>query len=443
MENPYRAILRREYPEPLIALLAFILGIWLWDHYFGKPAGFVPGTEQVALVKIDRDLRLADAMEDDPAWLKRLMGVKDPKTTREEALSALHQLSDEHAMSSQGAEAFAIIKAENEGQPIRAMLAAALNGQTVSDFSETSARLARHRGTWWHAKLIEDSENTRHPESHWRETYGQDSRRLRTRALVVRSAVWLLGLVGLIFIPGTLAKLKPGLRANPRGYGGAWPLPLGLVVFLVAILAWIGFTLTLEIGINTLPSLHPTLAIFLDSSARLLPSLIALGLLFRRPSHAIRVLGLNRPFETKTILGVFTLLMIADQILRWSLAGNNSSIPGGGLSAGEAGLWGLAFAIVSACLLAPLAEELLYRGVLFRACWNRLGVMPAAILSSLVFAVLHFYDGYGLASVGVFGLSAALLYVATGSLGAAIALHLLYNSAIKIPEWLIYHGPLG
>ena len=37
--NPYRAILRRDYPEPLIALLAFILGIWLWDHYFGKIAG--------------------------------------------------------------------------------------------------------------------------------------------------------------------------------------------------------------------------------------------------------------------------------------------------------------------------------------------------------------------------------------------------------------------
>ena len=99
--------------------------------------------------------------------------------------------------------------------------------------------------------------------------------------------------------------------------------------------------------------------------------------------------------------------------------------------------------MISACLLAPLAEELLYRGVLFRSFWNRLGVLPAAILSSAIFAVLHFYDGYGLASVGIFGFSCALLYAATGSLGASIALHMLYNSAIKIPEWLIYHGPLG
>ena len=62
--NPYLEILRRDYPEPLIALLAFVLGIWLWDHYFGKSQGYEPGTEEVALVKIDRDLRLAhEALE--------------------------------------------------------------------------------------------------------------------------------------------------------------------------------------------------------------------------------------------------------------------------------------------------------------------------------------------------------------------------------------------
>ena len=76
--NPYRVILRRDYPEPLIALLAFILGIWLWDHYFGKTEGYVPGTEEIAMVKIDRDLRLADAMEEDPKWLKWLVGVDKP-----------------------------------------------------------------------------------------------------------------------------------------------------------------------------------------------------------------------------------------------------------------------------------------------------------------------------------------------------------------------------
>jgi len=441
--NPYRAILRRDYPEPLVALLAFVLGIWLWDHYFGKSAGYAPGTEEMALVKIDRDLRLADAMAEDPAWLRSLAGVDSPAATREDAMAVLWQLAADQSLGLQGMEAHAVIRAEHEGVSIGDAIAGLPQGLPASDFAAASTDLANHRGTWWQAKVVETLENTMRPETPWRQKYGEDSQRLRARALFVRASVWLIGLAGLAFIPGTLADLRRGLRAKPHGYGGAWSLPLGLIVFLVATLAWIGFTLALELGISSLTDLHPALAIFLDSAARLLPSLIALGLLFRHPSHAIRVLGLNRPFEIKTILGVFALLMILDQFLRMAFAGGAAPDPGGGLSAGEAGLWGLAFAIASACLLAPLAEELLYRGVLFRSCWNRLGVLPAALLSSAVFAVLHFYDGYGLASVWVFGLSSALLYAATGSLGACVALHFLYNSAIKIPEWMLYHAPLG
>lgn len=441
--NPYRAILRREYPEPLIALLSFILGIWLWDLYFGKAQGYAPGTEEIALVKIDRDLRLADAMKDDPAWLKWLVGVEAPATERGNALIVLAKLAKENAMSPAGLEAFGVIKAEQEHKPVRETLAEVMNGEVYSDFNETSERLASHRGTWWDARLIEDWEKTMRPSQHWHEVFGNECDQLRGRAILVRGFIWLLGLAGLALIPYTLRHLTGGLRGRTPGYGGAWPLPLGLVIFLVATLAWIGFTMTLEIGISTLPGLHPAVGILLDSAARLLPSLIALGLLFRRPSHAVRVLGLNRPIAARTIFGLFSLLMFLDQVLRNVLGGGAATEPGGGLSAGEAGLWGLAFGVVSACMLAPLAEELLYRGVLFQSFRNRLGVLPAALLSSAIFAVLHIYDGYGLASVGIFGFSCALLYAATGSIGAAIALHMLYNTAIKIPEWLIYHGPLG
>lgn len=441
--NPYRAILRREYPEPLIALLAFILGVWLWDHYFGKSAGYPPGTEEVALVKIDRDLRLADAMEGDPAWLRWLAGAEAPTSVRRDGLLALQKLAADGSMSLPGLEAYAILGAINEQRPLRETLVETMQGQMISGFVETSEKLASHRGKWWHARWIMALEENTPPAANWHGAYQADSRQLRTRAIVVRSWVWLLGLVGLAFVPRTLVDLSRGLRARPSGYGGAWPLPLGLVVFLVATLAWIGFTMTLELGIGALPGLHPSAAILLDSAARMLPALIALGLLFRRMSHAVRVMGLALPLAPKTVIGVFALLMLVDLLLGAVLGGNDSTEPGGGLSAGDAGIWGLAFTVVSACLLAPLAEELLYRGVLFRSLWNRLGVPSAALLSSLVFSILHFYDGYGLVSVGVFGLSCALLYAATGSLTACIGLHVLYNSAIKLPEWWIYHAALG
>ncbi|MES2924112.1 MAG: type II CAAX endopeptidase family protein [Verrucomicrobiota bacterium] len=435
--------MRRDYPEPLIALLAFLLGIWLWDQYFGKDVGYLPGTEEIALVKIDRDLRLSEAMREDPPWLQWLAGTDQPVVVRRGALEVFEKLAKENALTPNGLEAFAIIKAEQDGLPVQAMLGQFLQGQMISDYEETSRDLANHRGTWWQAKLIESLEETVPPAAYWRQTFGAEMLQLKARAVVARSTVWLLGLVGLVFLPSALRCLTRGVFAKPTGYATAWPLPLGLVVFLGATLAWIGFSTSLELGLSSLPGVHPAVGIFLDSAARMLPSLIALALLFRKPVHAIRVMGLDHRIQLKVILGMFSLLMILDQVLRWSMNGADSNDPGGGLSLGDAGPWGLVFTLVSACLLAPIAEEILYRGVLFRSFRNRLGVVPAAVLSSAVFATLHFYDGYGLASVGIFGFSCALLYSGTGSLSTVIALHMLYNTAIKIPEWIFYHAPLG
>jgi membrane protease YdiL (CAAX protease family) len=442
VRNPYRAILRREYPEPLIALLAFILGVWLWDHYFGKPAGYPPGTEQIALVKIDRDLRLAEAMAADPAWLRWLAGVDEPPATQNASIAALEKLSAEKAMTPAGLEAYSIILAKRDGLPIRNILIDALQGHPEPDIAETTRQLANRRGTWWHAYWLAEIEGETTRPGEWRQIQMEVAKQLRQRAIAARSSVWLLCVAGLAFLPRTLRLLASAARAKPTGYSSAWSPPLGLVVFLVATLAWIGFTMTLEIGIATLPGLHPLAGILLDATARMLPALIAVGLLFRSPSHAVRVLGMGRSLNAQAILGMFSLLAVIDIVLR-QLISPGEAQPGGGLSPGEAGIWGLAFMLTSACLLAPLAEEILYRGVLFRSLWGRLGTLPAAVISSAIFALLHFYDGYGLASVGIFGIACAMLYAATGSLATCIGLHVLYNTAIKLPEWIVYHAPLG
>lgn len=441
--NPYRTILRRDYPEPLIALLAFILGIWLWDHYFGKSEGYAPGTEEIALVKIDRDLRLADAMELDPKWLKWLAGVDEPAATRSGAIEVFRKLAAEKSISAQGLEAFAIVKAVQNGRPLRESPGEVVPSGIFFEFQENSEELANHRGSWWQAKLFESREPPLESEANWRQIHDQDNRQLRSRAVAARSVIWGLGLIGLAFLPMALRCLRGGLSKKPAGYGGAWRMSMGLVVFLVATLAWIGFSMTLDQGIANLPNVHPAVVILLDSAARVLPPLIALSLLFKRPSHAVRVLGLNQPVRVRVILGMFSLLMVMDQALRWAMGAASANEPGGGLSLGESGTWGLVFAVVSACLLAPLAEEVLYRGVLFGSLRNRVGVVSGALLSAAVFAVLHFYDGYGLVSVGIFGFFCALLYAGTGSLVTVVVLHVLYNSSIKIPEWVVYHAPLG
>lgn len=436
--NPYRSILRRRYPQPLVVLLALILGIWIWDHYFSPDLGYAPGTEEIALIKIDRDLRLADAMHADPEWLKWMVSVEDPVAAREKALKVLQNLAAEDALQAAGREAFTVIQSVHENLPM-------MEGRAISDGTETARLLANHQGSWWQAKMIDALESQHGTTSahSWKSSFETDNQQLRKRVITVRGSLWLLGLIGMFFLRSTLVSLIKGLGNREQGYGGAWKVNPGITIFMMATLAWIGFTMTMEIGISLLPGLHPAMGILLDSAARMLPPLIAMALLFLRPSHAARVLGLARPVAIRSLLGLFSLLMVMDPFLKFLLARDSAGHPGGSLGVGESGLWGLAFAVVSACLLAPLAEELLYRGILFRTLWNRLGVMAAAVISSLVFALMHFYSGYGLASVALFGLACCLLYAATGSLTSTIGLHVLYNSSIKIPEWLIYHQGLG
>lgn len=166
----------------------------------------------------------------------------------------------------------------------------------------------------------------------------------------------------------------------------------------------------------------------------MLPALIALGLLFRRFSHAVRVVGIKADIHPTLILGLFSLLVIIDQPLRLLLGHITRNDPTGGLTQVGAGIYGIVFLLVSVCIIAPIAEEILYRGVLFRSLSNRIGVLFAALLSSVIFASLHFYDFYGLASVATFGIGCALLYQATGSLVNVVALHMLYNTSIILPE---------
>ncbi len=414
--------MRREIPEPLIALLCFVLGIWLWDHYFGETAGYAPGTEEIAMIRIDRDLQLAEGMKEDPPLLRWLAHAETREDAVENGISSLELLIQAQALSPTGYHAYAALLATRDRVPPEKYLR-----QLALPSSDPETP------NWWNLKIA--SKNFTYPLSARTVT-------LRNRAILVGSIIWGLGLIGLAFVPVALRCLGGAFRNKPRGYASAWSPSLGLMVFLLATLAWIGFSMVVELGISAVPGIHPVLAILVDTFARLLPALIALGLLFRKPSHIPRAIGLNGHIHPPVLLGLFSLLILLDQPLRWALGRFVAEDPTGGLSYLDSGMFGLMFLIVSACLVAPIAEEILYRGILFRSLANRTGVLAAAVFSSVVFASVHFYDVYGLVSVATFGFVCALLYQSTGSLVNVIALHMLYNTSITLPEWTIYHAPL-
>jgi membrane protease YdiL (CAAX protease family) len=92
-------------------------------------------------------------------------------------------------------------------------------------------------------------------------------------------------------------------------------------------------------------------------------------------------------------------------------------------------------AVVLVIVIAPLCEEMFFRGFLFRGLWSRFGLWPAIVGSGFLFALIHFT---GVNSVGlilpftVIGILFAWLAYRTGSLWNSIAVHFLFNSVSMI-----------
>jgi membrane protease YdiL (CAAX protease family) len=86
-------------------------------------------------------------------------------------------------------------------------------------------------------------------------------------------------------------------------------------------------------------------------------------------------------------------------------------------------------------VLAPVTEELMFRGLLLRSFLRRLSFWPAAVLSSALFALFHVHavdttlGAVTLAlSVGVLGLGNCVVVRMTGRLTAPIMIHAAYNA---------------
>ena len=93
-----------------------------------------------------------------------------------------------------------------------------------------------------------------------------------------------------------------------------------------------------------------------------------------------------------------------------------------------------AVSVVLAVGIAPIVEELYFRGILFRSVRDRHGFWPGAIVSGLVFGAAHFVpaawqDTVLLQSIMVFtGIALAWIYERRANLVADIAAHMTFNA---------------
>ncbi len=89
-----------------------------------------------------------------------------------------------------------------------------------------------------------------------------------------------------------------------------------------------------------------------------------------------------------------------------------------------------------AAVLAPIIEEFVFRGVLFKVLWQRTGrVWLSAFVSGYLFAVIHPQFLGGIFPITVLGAILALVYAHTRSLLPCILIHALHNGLITLMLW--------
>lgn len=159
----------------------------------------------------------------------------------------------------------------------------------------------------------------------------------------------------------------------------------------------------------------------------------------RRGSGMFASVGVARVRSTwrasVSAVGRVALLLLGTRVAAWvwGVAAQATGIrPPVGVDSGltdvfGAGVLGLTLSILLVVIVAPLAEEMLFRGVLLSALGSRWGLGIALVVQAIVFAAYHFTP-WLLVPTFVLGLACGWLTQRRGSLWPAVVLHALYNA---------------
>jgi membrane protease YdiL (CAAX protease family) len=106
------------------------------------------------------------------------------------------------------------------------------------------------------------------------------------------------------------------------------------------------------------------------------------------------------------------------------------------LSALDSPIW----LFIAAVIVAPIVEEIFFRGFLFQGFRKRYGWVPALLLSSAIFAAAHL-DLASLIPTFILGLILTYMYHHSNSLWPGIILHFLINGTSTLLVYIITQFP--
>lgn len=109
------------------------------------------------------------------------------------------------------------------------------------------------------------------------------------------------------------------------------------------------------------------------------------------------------------------------------------------LLSGQSSTWMIVVTILSAAVLAPILEELFFRGLLqpFLIRWTA-RPWPSILVTGIIFGFFHYPLIHTIPALAVFGVFLGYLYAKTRSLTLVILLHIIFNG--KTLLWLALGG---
>ena len=230
----------------------------------------------------------------------------------------------------------------------------------------------------------------------------------------------------------------------PTGFTGQGPGLLAIVAVIVAYFA-LGFAGVQIADIDAesaeVTGSHAWFALHtIDNGARLVACMLMIMALQAFPAFArdgnlppgsTRWIAVPAGAALVILALAYTQLQAIEIAWRWTAPAvpHPSHVVLDALEANSWGTAGVVVLLVTALAVAPLVEELFFRGLILQALWRHLGhAWLAILLSGVLFGLIHMQQPQAVVPLATMGVILAYIRIRYRSLAACVITHSLFNA---------------
>ena len=423
----YKKTGTRKVPSILLGIVTIC---WVYSLVTGYTSSPHASEHSFALLReADVALRVTRELENKSSLAKVLFHYQPREETLEEILGEFEKGANKNLLDDEALQAYKYLKICHTLDPTD------VETEVIEKNSETNVLWS------WEAEVLRLSNKTFNEATELAlEDDRDDDASTYLLSLLTPYLSYSVFLIGLPFIGCALRTFKAAGKVEARPIIRQWNWQTLLTIILgIGLVDTHIFTLAYLLP-DSIWMLAPNFfEILVDGAWRFLIPVVLICYFITHWRHVAPLLGLDKAPQLKPILGMMSLVVIYNEIL-FHIFAALGEIPWATVSSMEDGLSGLIYALLSAVIFAPIAEEIIYRAFLYRGLRNRFSYQWAIVLSTLFFVLIHYYGWYGSLSVAAFGIAAVPLYMATRSLWTPIIYHALTNLLITAYSWPLYHG---